>query len=629
LQGGNISATGSEKILVIGAGLAGLAAARALRDRGYEVVILEARNRSGGRIHTQYCVDLGAHWINGTEGNPITNLARQHSLDTRFVGGDSTYRGGWEAMELHRDRVGYVNPDDKWTSILAADRLRDALENLRREAIRQGRPDFSMAQAMKEVMPQVSLTTSLVHDDLAWHAALFGREDWGAPSELLSTLYCEDGYEVYGYGDSVFVDGYGSLIAKLEDGLDIRFQEVVSSIEYGPSSGGKVLVRTQRGDHRAHRVIVTLPLGVLKSGNVLFRPPLSEYKLKSIERLGVATLAKVFLFFNEVFWNKDQYVFGYITSYTPHQATHVVNLWKTQGIPCLQIQAGGELGKWLEECSALEAEAWAVRLLEGRFAMKIPKPTRVLRTDWTRDEFSMGAYTYMKVGGKPDDARFLSEPVGDWLYFAGEATNPFQWGSTHGAYTSGLREAARITGDSSIIPIRLFSESRRQRSMVLRSSRFFNQQMRHMDESIIRKRIQILGATEVLKTVSINELRLLASMFKEKRFAAGEIICRQGDKAEDVFVVAEGRIEVRLGIDRKAIEIVGMRAVVGEFGMFTDARRNATLVASEATVLLSLDYDRFERFLLAFSESTLKLYKQTVQKFIAQQRMLTTRAAGK
>jgi hypothetical protein len=59
------------------------------------------------------------------------------------------------------------------------------------------------------------------------------------------------------------------------------------------------------------------------------------------------------------------------------------------------------------------------------------------------------------------------------------------------------------------------------------------------------------------------------------------------------------------------------------------SRRNATLVASEATVLLSLDYDRFERFLLAFSESTLRLYKQTVQKFIAQQRQVITRAAGK
>jgi monoamine oxidase len=599
-----------------------------LRARGYEVVILEARNRPGGRIHTQHCVDLGAHWINGTEGNPITDLARRFVLDTRFVGGDSTYRGGWEAMELHRDRVGFVTSEDKWTSILAADRLRDAIENLRRESVRQGRPDFPMSQAIHEVMPQVSLTTSLVHDDLAWHATLLAREDWGAPAESLSALYHEDGYEVYGYGDSVFVDGYGSLVAKLAEGLDIRFGEVVGSIEYGPSAGGKVLVRTQSNDHRANRVIVTLPLGVLKSGRVSFRPALTDFKLKSIDRLGVGILGKLFLFFDEVFWNKDQYVFGHITSYTPHQPTHVVNLWKTQGIPCLQIQAGGELGKWLEECSATEAEAWGRRFLEARFAMQIPKPSRVLRTEWSRDEFSLGAYTYMKVGGKPDDARFLSEPVGEWLYFAGEATNPHQWGSTHGAYTSGLREAARITGDSSIMPIRLFSESRRQRSMVLRSSRFFNQQMRHMDESVIRKRIQILGNTEVFKTVSVNELRLLASMFKEKRYAAGEIICREGERAEDVFVVAEGRIEVRLGIERRAVEIVGMRAVVGEFGMFTDARRNATLVASEATVLLSLDYDRFERFLLAFSECTLRLYKQTVQKFIAQQRQ-GTRAAGK
>ena len=67
----------SERIIVVGAGLAGLAAARALVTRGYEVVVLEARQRAGGRAYTQYCVDLGAHWINGTEGNPLTDLARQ------------------------------------------------------------------------------------------------------------------------------------------------------------------------------------------------------------------------------------------------------------------------------------------------------------------------------------------------------------------------------------------------------------------------------------------------------------------------------------------------------------------------------------------------------------------------
>src|ERR1051326_1602540 len=232
----------SERIIVIGAGLAGLAAARALRDRDYDVVVLEARKRSGGRILTQYCVDLGAHWINGTEGNPITNLARQHALDTVFVGGDSTYHGGWEAIELYHEKHGRLSPEEKWKSILVADRLRDGIEGLRREASRQGRPDFSVAQAVNEALPRLGLDNGEFDVDLAWQVALFAREDCGTSPEFLSTLFWDEGYEMYGYGDSVFVDGYGSLIAKLEAGLDIRFHEVVSRIEYSPGSSGRVPV---------------------------------------------------------------------------------------------------------------------------------------------------------------------------------------------------------------------------------------------------------------------------------------------------------------------------------------------------------------------------------------------------
>jgi monoamine oxidase/CRP-like cAMP-binding protein len=615
----------SERIVVIGAGLAGLAAARALRDRGYEVIVLEARKRSGGRILTQYCVDIGAHWIYGTEGNPITNLARQHALETVFVGGDSTYHGGWDSIELFREKFGRVNPEDKWLSILTADRLRDTVEALRRDAARQGRPDFSIAQAVTEALQKLGLNNGESDIDLAWHVALFAREDAGSTPEFLSTMSWDEGYEVYGYGDSVFVDGYGSLIAKLEAGLDIRFQEVVTRIEYCADPKGRVYIRTQHDEYYAHRVIVTLPLGVLKAGRVEFRPVLTDLKLKAIERLGVAVLGKIFLFFKEVFWKKDQYVFGYISGNTSFEPTQIINLWKTQHIPCLQIQVGGTLGKWLESCSLQEAEAWAVRVLENCFGHKIPAPTRVLKSNWSNDEFSLGAYTFMKVGSSPEDARTLSEPVGDWLFFAGEATNPFHWACTHGAYSSGLREAARITGDSSIMPVRHFSENRRWRDMMLRSSRFFNQQMRQLDEPTMRKRLNILGASEVFKPVPANELRLLASMFEEKRFAGGDVICRAGDKAEEVYVIAEGSVEVWLPDARKPTETAGLRAVVGEYGMFTDARRNATLIASGTTVLLCLDYRRFERFLLAFPESTLKMFKQTVQKFMAQQQVLMTR----
>ena len=88
------------RAIVIGAGLAGLAAARALAESGIEVVVLEARDRIGGRVWTEDRIDLGAHWIHGTEGNPITNLARELGVPTLFVGGDSSYTGGWEQLQL-------------------------------------------------------------------------------------------------------------------------------------------------------------------------------------------------------------------------------------------------------------------------------------------------------------------------------------------------------------------------------------------------------------------------------------------------------------------------------------------------------------------------------------------------
>jgi len=85
----------SNRIIVVGAGLAGLGAARALVARDFDVVVLEARDRLGGRCHTSNGVDLGAHWIHWTDGNPITNLARELGVETLFVGGDSSYTGGW------------------------------------------------------------------------------------------------------------------------------------------------------------------------------------------------------------------------------------------------------------------------------------------------------------------------------------------------------------------------------------------------------------------------------------------------------------------------------------------------------------------------------------------------------
>src|SRR5580765_3165506 len=136
-----------DRVLVLGAGIAGLAAARELSQLGYAVTVLEARDRIGGRCWTADGVDLGAHWIHSTEGNPITSLARELGLPTLFVGGDSTYTGGWDALALLDGDGSELSFDDKQHSILVADAVRESLDALRLDMANRGSPDVSMQDA--------------------------------------------------------------------------------------------------------------------------------------------------------------------------------------------------------------------------------------------------------------------------------------------------------------------------------------------------------------------------------------------------------------------------------------------------------------------------------------------------
>ena len=95
-------------------------------------------------------------------------------------------------------------------------------------------------------------------------------------------------------------------------------------------------------------------------------------------------------------------------------------------------------------------------------------------TGWASDPFAQGSYSYIALGATPDDIDALAMPVGERLLFAGEATTRIHWGSMHSAYVSGLREAARLTGDQSLLPGRNFTENRRWREMLQRANRFFN-----------------------------------------------------------------------------------------------------------------------------------------------------------
>ena len=599
------------RVVVVGAGLAGLGAARALHDRGIQVVVLEARDRIGGRVHTsEHGVDLGAHWIHGSEGNPLTNLARQLAVPTLFVGGDSSYSGGWDQILLRGAGGATLSGEDKLRSILVADEVRDALEALRRRCAREGAGDMSVREALAQVLPSRELSAE-ARRAVEWHTTLWARDDCGADDAELSFLWWDEGYQVYGYGDSVFVDGFGALVGALARGLDIRLGHTVHRIDYAGPAGTPPLVETDRGQFEADAVIVTLPLGVLKADAVEFDPPLPAAKRAAIARLGMGAMAKVVLHYDAPFWPAERYVFGLHGDGVAERPTVVVNLWKTHRRPSLVLLAGGALARRVEAQTDEALRTWSTSTLGEVFGLKPPAPARIERTRWSCDPHSLGAYSFVGVGATPADIDMLAEPVGGRVFFAGEATYRHHWAAAHGAYASGLREVARLTRDPTILPARTFTENRRWRDMMLRATRLFNVLSTALSQEELLARMGLLGESEIFSVVPSGELAALATMFEPVSFADGEIVFAAGDPATHMLVVASGALELRAPDDARAT-VLRRGSTLGEYGALDAGPRAATVVARGASSALQLDYDRFQRFLLAFPESCLALLKLTV-----------------
>jgi monoamine oxidase len=607
-------ATPPRRVIVVGGGLAGLVAARTLSERGVDVVLLEARDRLGGRCWTENGVDLGAHWIHGTEGNPVTNLAHQLAVSTLFVGGDSSYSGGWDQLAMYGPR-GRITPDEKLRSILVADEVRDELDARRRAWLARGETDRPLREAIEEILDRRDLDEQ-DRRSVEWHIALTARDDCAADVAGLSGLWWDDGYEVYGYGDSVIVHGYGALIEALARGLDVRVEHVVEEIRH---DGKGVLVRSGRGDFNADAVLVTLPLGVLKAEAVRFDPPLPREKRDAIGRLGMGTLAKVVLHFDTVFWPRDQYVFGYLCRPVEGHPTMLINLWKTHGIRALALLLGGTDGRRIEAMPEAEAREWAMTVVRDVFGVDVPQPTHVQRTGWHADPYARGAYSYIAVGATPADIAALAAPIADRVFFAGEATFRHHWAGAHGAVASGYREAARLLGDPGVLPPRAFAENRRWRDTMMRASRLLNVLSSSLSEEETDARVATLRASELFGVVPPSEQRILASMFEPVRFAAGDALCSEGEVADCVYVIASGEVAVELS-DRWVAARVTAGGVVGEYGLFEARHRTASVIAQTDVHALRLDYHRFQRFLLAFPESLYALLGLTVNRLVMQSR---------
>ena len=329
----------------------------------------------------------------------------------------------------------------------------------------------------------------------------------------------------------------------------------------------------------------------------------------------MGNLTKVILHFDQPFWPRDQYAFGYQCRPVECSPTLVINLWRTQHIPALVLMTGGALSREIERWDESRLEHWAVEVVHDLFGNRASRPARIERTRWAEDPFARGSYSYVAVGSTPADIEALAEPVGGRLFFAGEATYRHHWGGAHGAYVSGLREAARLTRDPTALPTRVFTENRRWRDTMMRATRLFNLLSNTLSASELRERIAVLAASDVFAAVPSRELTILATMFEPITFEAGEVLFRAGETATQIYAIVDGEVETRTPDGRT--EELRRGSVVGEYGLFGSGTRDSTVIALRSGRALALDYARFHRFLLAFPECSFALLKLTVERLMA------------
>ncbi|KAF7085989.1 hypothetical protein CFC21_089349 [Triticum aestivum] len=440
-------------VLIVGAGFAGLAAARHLMSLGFKVAIVEGRLRPGGRVFTKTMrssaadypdiaasADLGGSVLTGINGNPLGVIARQLGFPLHKV----------------RDKCPLYLPDGRPVDPGMDDRVEAAFNQLLdkvcqlRQVIADSVPhgvDVSLGMALEAFRAAHGVAAEPEERMLLdWHLANLEYAN-AAPLADLSMAFWDqdDPYEMG--GDHCFIPGGNSqFVRALADGVPIFYGQNVRRIQYGCDG---VLVYTDKQTFRGDMALCTVPLGVLKKGDIDFVPELPVQKREAIQRLGFGLLNKVVMLFPFDFWDGRIDTFGHLTEDSSQRGEFFLfySYSSVSGGPLLVALVAGESAISFEKKSPMENVERVLDTLKKIFSpmgIEVPNPLQAICTRWGTDKFSYGSYSHVAVGSSGDDYDILAESVGDRIFFAGEATNRRYPATMHGALLSGYREAANI-----------------------------------------------------------------------------------------------------------------------------------------------------------------------------------------
>ena len=403
-------------VAVIGAGAAGIGAARRLREAGtVSTVVLEARDRVGGRVHTiapaGFPLDRGAEWLHSADRNPLSPIAQRL--------GFSVHRRPPEWTTRLRRSGETIEAEEEWIALREAQRL--ARHRAATEA-----EDGSLA--------------GVLEPGGRWSQLLEATSSWANGAEL-GRVSIKDYVRYEDSGTNWRLgEGYGRLFETLAEGLPVVHEAAVSLVDHG---GRAIRLETLRGAVTARRVIVTVPTSIIANEILRFDPPLPD-KLAAAAGLPLGVDDKLFISLEGALPGIEHDIYLVGSTISRETMSYQVRPLDRPAIYCF---FGGRFAAALEREGQAAMFSFAAGELTRLLGDDIGKRMAPLTsTAWLQDPWARGSYSYA-LPGHADDRAVLAAPVGDRLFFAGEACSPNFFSTAHGAWLSGITaaEAARET----------------------------------------------------------------------------------------------------------------------------------------------------------------------------------------